>query len=147
MARETVRQSFDGRVFLDHAVRENGKLVRCADCSEAGQYYAILFGGIDMKAPDYAELLRLVLEVFRADRTELLEEIAPINAFIGAYLRLEALLKLGEHAKVLESISTFFGGMAEETGTLWEYREHHGSRDHGFASYALVAMRKALGVD
>lgn len=147
VTRETVQQSFDGRVFLDHAVRENGKLVRCADCSEAGQYYAILFGGIDMTAPDYAELRRLVLEVFRADRTELLEEIAPINAFIGAYLRLEALLKLGEYAKVLESISTFFGGMAEETGTLWEYREHHGSRDHGFASYALVAMRKALGID
>ena len=147
VAREAVRQSFDGRVFLDHAVRENGKLTRCGDCSEAGQYYAILFGGIDMHAPEYAGLRQLVLHTFRADRTELLEEIAPVNAFIGAYLRLEALLKMGENEKVLESLTTFFGGMAEETGTLWEYRERHGSRDHGFASYALVAMRKALGVD
>lgn len=56
VARETVRQSFDGRLFLDHAVREDGKLRRLSDCSEAGQYYAILFGGIDMTAPDYAEL-------------------------------------------------------------------------------------------
>ena len=146
VARETVRQSFDGRVFLDHAVRKDGGLMRCADCSEAGQYYAILFGGIDMKAPEYAELRHLVLEVFGADRTILLEEIAPINAFIGAYLRLEALLKMGENEAVLHSLTTFFGGMAGETGTLWEYRERHGSRDHGFASYALVAMRAALGI-
>ena len=146
VARETVRQSFDGRVFLDHAVRKDGGLMRCADCSEAGQYYAILFGGIDMKAPEYAELRHLVLEVFGADRTVLLEEIAPINAFIGAYLRLEALLKMGENEAVLHSLTTFFGGMAGETGTLWEYRERHGSRDHGFASYALVAMRAALGI-
>ena len=146
VARETVRQSFDGRVFLDHAVWKDGGLMRCADCSEAGQYYAILFGGIDMKTPEYAELRHLVLEVFGADRTVLLEEIAPINAFIGAYLRLEALLKMGENEAVLHSLTTFFGGMAGETGTLWEYRERHGSRDHGFASYALVAMRAALGI-
>ena len=146
VARETVRQSFDGRVFLDHAVRNDGVLTRCADCSEAGQYYAILFGGIDITAPGYAELRHLVLDVFGADRAVMLEEIAPINAFIGAYLRLEALLKMGEKAAVLQSLTTFFGGMAGETGTLWEYRERHGSRDHGFASYALVAMRKALGI-
>ena len=34
--------------------------------------------------------------------------------------------------------------MEQETGTLWEYRQGTGSRDHGFASYALVAMYKAL---
>ena len=133
-------------MFLDHAVRNDGVLTRCADCSEAGQYYAILFGGIDMTASGYAELRHLVLDVFGADRAVMLEEIAPINAFIGAYLRLEALLKMGEKAAVLQSLTTFFGGMAGETGTLWEYRERHGSRDHGFASYALVAMRKALGI-
>lgn len=147
VAREAVRQSFDGVKFLDHAVRQDGKLVRCNDCSEACQYYAILFADIDLKAPEYVELYRLVMHVFGANRTELLEEIAPINAFIGAYLRLEALLKLGEDQAVLDSLTTFFGGMAGETGTLWEYRERHGSRDHGFASYALVAMRRALGID
>ena len=99
-----------------------------------------------MTAPQYAELRRLVLEVFGSDRKILLDEIAPINAFIGAYLRLEALLKMGENRAVLDSLAGFFGGMAEETGTLWEYREHHGSRDHGFASYALVAMRQALNL-
>lgn len=147
VAKTAVEQSFDGRVFLDHAVRKDGRLQRCADCSEACQYYAILFGGIDLRAAEYAELKRMVLEVFCADRKVLLDEIAPVNAFIGAYLRLEALLRMGEDSAVLESLRSFFGCMTEETGTLWEYRERHGSRDHGFASYALVAMRKALHMD
>ena len=71
-------------------------------------------------------------------------EIFEVNAFIGAYLRLEALLKIGEYHLVLRDIDEFFGKMEIETGTLWEYRQRKGSRDHGFASYALVAIRKAI---
>ena len=142
----TVRQSFNGRVFLDHAVRdEQNRLIRQDDCSEACQYYAILFGGIDVQNdPQYKEFLRLVTKVFGAVRTEEIPEVVEVNAFIGAYLRLEALLKLGEKDLILRDIKGFFGHMEIETGTLWEYRQKKGSRDHGFASYALVAMMKAL---
>ncbi|HBF14865.1 MAG TPA: hypothetical protein DDW30_04130 [Clostridiales bacterium] len=147
VAKEAVRRSFDGRTFLDHAVREEGGLRLCRNCSETCQYYAILFGGVDLREPAYAELKHPVPEVFRADRTELLEEIIPVNAFIGAYLRLDVLLKLGENQRVLESLSAFFGDMVEKTGTLWELRQCRASLDHGFASYALVAMRRALGID
>lgn len=144
--RETVAQSFNGRVFLDHAVRdENGNLVRLDDCSEACQYYAILFGGFDLNDAKYAELKRLVTKVFTPARTEY-PEIHPVNAFIGAYLRLEVLMKLEEYDILLSDIVGFFGHMGESTATLWEYRERHGSRDHGFASLALVAIRKALGI-
>jgi alpha-L-rhamnosidase len=143
--RTAVEQSFDGRVFLDHAVRnEQGELVRKKHCSEACQYYAILFGGIDIREQKYAELRRLVLNVFSAERTEEHPDIAEINAFIGAYLRMETLLKMGEYDILLEDIKDFFGCMESVTGTLWEYRQRHGSRDHGFASYALVAMKRAL---
>lgn len=143
--RIAVEQSFNGTVFLDHAVRDyNCDLVRQNDCSEACQYYAILFGGIDVTEPKYKELHRLVLDVFRAERIEKHPEIAEINAFIGAYLRLEALLKLEEYDLVLRDLKEFFGNMEALTGTLWEYRSGNGSRDHGFASYALVAMVKAL---
>ena len=72
------------------------------------------------------------------------KEIAEINAFIGAYLRLEALLKLKKYDILLRDIKELFGNMEKTTGTLWEYRQRHGSRDHGFASYALVAMMKGL---
>ena len=55
--RKTVEQSCNGKGFLDHAVRDgNDLLVRCEDCSEAGQYYAVLFSGIDL---DIEVLLRL----------------------------------------------------------------------------------------
>ncbi len=145
VCKKTADQAFDGRVFLDHAVRdENGVLIRQPHCSEAGQYYAILFGNLDLADPKYAELLRLVRKVFGPIRKEEIPEIIPINAFIGAYLRLEALLKLKEYDLLLSDISAFFGQMDRDTGTLWEYRQRHGSRDHGFASYALVAMTEAL---
>ena len=144
--RETIKQSFNGRVFLDHAVRdESGALVRLDDCSEAGQYYAILFGGFDLNDPKYAELKHLVTKVFTPTRTEY-PEIHRVNAFIGAYLRLETLMKLGEYETLLSDVVGFFGHMGEMTETLWEYRERHGSRDHGFASFALVAIRRALGL-
>ena len=142
---ETIKQSFNGKVFLDHAVRDgNGKLIRPEDCSEAGQYYAILFGGIDLSDDKYSYLRRLVFDVFGAERSEPHPEIAEINAFIGAYLRIEALLKLEKYDILLRDIKELFGNMEKTTGTLWEYRERHGSRDHGFASFAAVAIQRAL---
>lgn len=139
-----VEQSFDGTMFLDHAVRDDkGVLVRQADCSEACQYYAILFGGIDIHSEKYAELKRRVLHAFGATRREQHPEVVEINAFIGAYLRLEALLKMKEYRLLLRDIEEFFGCMEQETGTLWEYRQHHGSRDHGFASYVVKVMNEA----
>jgi len=140
-----VEQSFNGTVFLDHSVRdENGILQLQDDCSEACQYYAILFAGIDLCDEKFAALRRLVLEVFGAERTEEHPEIAEINAFIGAYLRLEVLLKLKRYDLLLRDVKGLFGHMGMTTGTLWEYRQATGSRDHGFASYALVAIRTAL---
>lgn len=143
--KETVRQSFNGRYFLDHAIRdERGKLTLQNDSSEAGQYYAILFGGFDIHDKKYSELYHLITEVFAAERKVPMPEIFEINAFIGAYLRLEALLAIGEYDLVLRDVAEFFGKMEKETGTLWEYRQRKGSRDHGFASFALVALEKAM---
>ena len=140
-----VEQSFDGKLFRDHAVRdESGKLTLCDDISEICQYYAILFAGIDITDAKFAELRRLVREVFGAVRKEEMPEIEVINAFIGVYLRLEALLKIEEYDLVISDVESFFGHMEKLTGTLWENRFIHGSLDHGFASYAAVAMMKAL---
>jgi alpha-L-rhamnosidase len=139
-----VKQSFDGTMFLDHAIRnEDGVLIRQKDCSEACQYYAILFAGIDINDKKYAELRRRVLHAFGAIRREEHPDVAEINAFIGAYLRLEALIKMKEYKLLLRDVEEFFGCMEQETGTLWEYRQHHGSRDHGFASYVVKVMNEA----
>lgn len=141
---KAVQQSFNGRFFLDHAVRdEEGKLCIQEHSSEACQYYAILFGGIDIHSKEYQELKHLVLSVFSPNRKNAMPEIFEVNAFIGAYLRMEVLLKMEEYELVLRDIEAFFGRMEEKTGTLWEYREFKGSQDHGFASYALVVISKA----
>lgn len=142
-----VEQSFNGRYFLDHAIRDkDGKLCRQEEhSSEACQYYAILFGGIDIHSEKYGELKHLVRNVFTPERGEdEMPEIFRVNAFIGAYLRMETLLKMEEYELVLQNIEGFFGKMEEYTETLWEYRQYKGSQDHGFASYVLVVIEEAL---
>ena len=139
-----VEQSYNGQYFLDHALRDElGNLCLQSHSSEACQYYAILFGGIDWNEPRFAPLKELVVTVFTPDRLDAMPQIIPVNAFIGAYLRIEALLKMGEYTLLLENIRDFFGKMEQRTGTLWEYRQLKGSYDHGFASYAVAAAMKA----
>ena len=64
----------------------------------------------------------------------------PVNAFIGFYLKMWALMKMGEKELLASVVKEFFGGMVESTGTLWEYAQRRGSHDHGFASFAAVAI-------
>ena len=142
--RVAIGQSYKDGLFFDHAKREGGRLVRQNDCSEICQYYALLFADIDIGEEKYAPLRDMIFNFFGAGRKEKLEEIEPINAFIGVYLRIEALLKLGAYDTALADIRGFFGEMEELTGTLWEFRERKGSRDHGFASYALVAIKRCM---
>ena len=141
----TIADSFDGTRFYDHAVRNrSGVLVLQKDCSEIAQYYAILFGGFDINDEKYAAFKHLVTKQCYADSTEMPADMEPINAFIGVYLRLAALLHIKEYDLALDDVRAFFGQMEALTGTLWEYRQRNGSRDHGFASYALVAILRAL---
>lgn len=144
--RIAAEQSFDGEVFIDHAVRdEHGALVRTRNSSEAGQYYAALFGGINLEDARYAALKAHILNGFDAFAVDLGDRgFVPVNAFIGRYLRMMTLEKMGEKALLLENIRAFFGGMASLTGTLWEYKEQKGSYDHGFASYVAPLLLWAI---
>ena len=140
----TAALSFDGELFTDNAVRdENGVLRNTGNTSEAGQYYALLFGNIDWNEPKYEKLKAFVRNNFQG-AADTGRRFVPVNAFIGLYLRLKTLLQLEQYELLLADVVDFFGGMAEKTGTLWEYREMKGSYDHGFASYAAYAMCVAL---
>ncbi len=142
---KAVKASFNGSYFQDHSKRDkNGVLQLQPQASQACQYYALLFGDLDMKAPEYAELLDMILHKFDPDIPMNVPAIMDVNAFIGAYLRLEALLKLEQYELALTDVKKFFGSMADKTGTLWENRDIKGSNDHGFASYALVVIQKAM---
>jgi alpha-L-rhamnosidase len=93
---KTAALSFDGEVFIDNAVLgEDGRLHNTRNSSEAGQYYAMLFGELDLSDARYARLMQYVRDSFASfDQTG--REFVPVNAFIGLYLRLWLLMRLGE---------------------------------------------------
>ena len=131
--------SFDGEVFIDNATLTDGVLVNTRNSSEAGQYYAILFGAFDINSPKYAKLKAHIFDNFKNFNTEG-RGFVPVNAFIGFYLKMCALMKMGERELLEKVVKDFFGGMVESTGTLWEYAQRKGSHDHGFASFAAIAI-------
>ena len=91
-----------------------------------------------MDAPEYKGLKENVLTGFKKRRDDG-RVFVPVNAFIGFYLRICVLMKLGEKEVLRQDLKEFFGGMVSSTGTLWEYKERKGSYDHGFASLAAMA--------
>ena len=132
--------SFNGEVFVDHAVRdENGALVNQKHVSEACQYYAMLYGGVDIEAPKYARLKQYVVDNFASfDAGEY--RFCPINAFIGLYLRMNVLMNMGDCKLLADNVESFCLHMSRTTGTLWEYKDGKGSLDHGFASYVSLTI-------
>ena len=140
VASKTAELSFDGEVFIDNAVLDSDqKLINTRNSSEAGQYYALLFGNIDINDAKYSRLKTHIFENFaNFDLTG--REFVPVNAFIGFYLKMWALMNMGERELLCSTIKSFFGGMVESTGTLWEYKQRHGSHDHGFAAFAAVVI-------
>ena len=144
ISKKTAELSFDGKLFTDNAIRdENNTLVNTGNSSEACQYYALIFADIDLEDKKYSVLNNYFRTNF-ANAPGDSRNFVPVNAFIGLYLRLKAELKLKEYDMILKDVISFFGEMADLTGTLWEYRQRTGSFDHGFASYAAYAMCTAL---
>ncbi len=141
----TVEKSFDGKYFVDHAVRDkNGVLVNKTDTSEAGQYYAMLFGGINIFDPKYAYILQGICTQYEVND----REFVPVNAFIGFYLKQASLLKYEElYTPLKNAVLDFFAPMIATTETFWEYKQNYGSRDHGFASYATIPLTVIDGID
>ncbi len=138
-----VASSFNGELFTDNAVITENSQENTGNISEACQYYTILFGGIDINDLKYEKLKSHVLNGF--EKVKIANaNFVPVNAFIGLYLRIDTLLKMGEYQLLINELDGFFGGMASKTGTLWEYRQMKGSFDHGFASYAAVAIHEAF---
>ncbi|HOX08047.1 MAG TPA: hypothetical protein PK280_16735 [Planctomycetota bacterium] len=141
------RQSFDGRFFVDNAVRENGRLRVTRNRSEVCQYYAFFFG--TATPGSHGRLWRRLLTDFgpKRKRTGAFPEIHPAAPFIGNVLRLELLSRSGLVRQMLEESVGYLLYMAERTGTLWEMAEETASCNHGFASHtAHMLYRDVLGL-
>ena len=138
--RTVLDMSFDGEVFVDQAQRgEDGQLHNLRNVSEACQYYAVLYGNLDLDDAKYTALKAHIMDGFKhfnlKDR-----KFCPINAFIGLYLRMNVLMNLGDRQLLADNMKEFFSDMCDATNTLWENRTTKGSLDHGFASYVLLTL-------
>lgn len=126
--------AFNGKFFVDNAFRINGRLERNTEWTETCQYYAFYFGFADKERnPNLYETMFEKIRTYRFVGDEY-PNMYPSDAFIGVYLKLDYLYKIGNYGILLEEIKNYFSYQAEETGTLWEYREPRASCCHGFAS-------------
>lgn len=147
--RQKIRsQSFDGKFFVDNAVRaENGALQVTRNRTETCQYYAFFF---DVATPStHKALWKKLTTAFGPgrDREKVYSEIHPSNAFIGFFLRMDILSRYGRHDLVLDQLYKTYLPMAEKTGTLWEHKDTSASCNHGFASHvAHILYRDVLGI-
>lgn len=134
---------FDG-FFRDHAVRdESGNLKLVPEhVTESCQYYAF-FTKTATKFT-HPKLWKTLVDEFGPGRMEkgLHVDVAPSNAFMGLYIRLDLLSEEGDRDTVLSNIEGFFIHMAKTTGTLWEDKDGAASCNHGFASHVLVWLDK-----
>ncbi|MBC9795734.1 hypothetical protein IBL28_07140 [Sinomicrobium sp. FJxs] len=142
------KQSFNGKFFVDNAVRDKeGNLRPTSNISEVGQYYAFFF---DLATPEsYPELWGKLTTEFGPDRDDkaVYPNVFKANAFIGNYLRMEILYRYGLSDQMLKEMKGYFLNMANLTGTLWEHMDTHASCNHGFASYlGHLLYQGALGI-
>jgi alpha-L-rhamnosidase len=146
--RETIEtQAFDGRFFIDNAVREAGQLTPTTNRSEVCQYMAFYFG---VATPDtHPELWQTLVKDFGPQRkaSGAHPDVHPANAFIGHQLRFELLSREARGSQILSEAVDSWLFMADRTGTLWEHDAPHASCNHGFASHAAhVLYRDVLGL-
>ena len=142
--REIVRRlSYDGICFHDQAVRDgDGKRVRVPEAkTETCQYYAF-FTSLAHPETD-AALWELVVRELGPNRRGH-EDMAPSDAFIGYLLRLDVLARYGRGSELIASMKAYYGRMASESGTLWEFADGHDSRCHAIGGYLAVLLVKAL---
>jgi alpha-L-rhamnosidase len=141
------KQSFDGKFFVDNAVRKDGKLQVTRNRSEVCQYFAFFF---DIATPEsHGELWHTLCQEFGPQRkeTKAFPEVHMANAFVGNVLRLEILSRYGRCQQILDESIGYNLYMAERTGTLWENDGDYASCNHGFASHvAHMLYRDVLGL-
>ena len=143
--RETIRRrSFDGRYFHDQEIKgKDGRYTLNPDRTETCQYYAF-FTGVATKTT-HADLWRRMVTGFGPGRTS--DGVYPSDMFFGRLLRFDLLARDGHAANTASEIKNYLLGMAEKSGTLWEFADGHDSRCHAFAAYAaMLLVRDVAGL-
>lgn len=139
------QRSLRGRFFTDHEIIEDGQYQNPGHSSEVCQYYAFFTGAADFQTD--RKLWDTLVSQFGPNRpADCYPEVAPANAFIGDYLRLELLYLDGQTDRLLLDLQQYFSPMQARTGTLWEHNFPSASCCHGFASHVLYWLANIYGV-
>ncbi|MBQ0102371.1 MAG: hypothetical protein KBT31_06215, partial [Firmicutes bacterium] len=130
-------QSKSGMFYADHAVRKDGRLVSTDDFTETAQYYAFFFGIADRE--NDPELFGFLFDELKVNgiKNSRYPFVHPSNMFIGDVLRLDYLHRIGRKRQAVDECLSIFGGMAEKTGTIWEFDSTLASCCHAFASVSV----------
>lgn len=120
--------SYNGKVFIDNAIRTDGRLELTEHVSELCQTFAMFFQ-VGCTTQDFQEDFK-----HHFQNMENGKEIAPAAMFIGEILRLMVLFEMEEYELLLEECKERFLAMAEKTGTIWEFFEQTASCNHGFGA-------------
>ncbi len=142
--------SFNGEFFRDNALRVDGKLKKTENYSETCQYYAMFFGFTSSEK--YAALNERMVRDFGCTRDDerVYPQVYKSNMFIGNYLRLAILCRMGRYEEIVKECKPLFLGMANLTETLWENvapkegKPIGGSCCHGFTSAVAAYLVQAL---
>ena len=143
-----LKQSYNGKFFVDNAIRKDGDLSVTENHSEVCQYFAFFFNIVNPES--HPELWGKLRDEFGPGRkkTKAYREVHMANAFVGNYLRLELLNRYGRSKQLKEELAGYFLYMARQTGTLWENIGTNASCNHGFASHVAHCLyRDVLGVE
>ena len=129
-------QSFNGEMFEDNRVRENGQLNLKGHISETCQYYAFFFDVADKES--YPALYE---RLFAKERKYLISEMPNLpesNVIVGLILRMELLMRYGLQGTLEAECKEIFLKMADRTSTLWEHNGIRASCNHGLSAIAAV---------
>ena len=122
--------SFNGKLYIDNAIRKNGKLeVVKEHTSETCQYYALYFNITDNKA--FADFVKNELGPNRKDQYP---DIPKSCSFIGNFLRWLWLKSIGENDFIKAEAIDYFHKRVIYTATVWEKENADSSCNHAFAS-------------
>ena len=140
-----IEKSFDGLLFREHSVQENGKWILPTDFTETCQYYAFFLG--IAKEKEFPKTYRLAFEETTPTGEEVLLPdgiLHKANTFIGNFLRFSYLAQTERYLQLLKEITDYFYSMATRTGTLWESKFAHCSCNHGFTAVVSEWIVKAV---
>ncbi len=131
--------AWNGRWFVDHAVRVDGQLQAQTEATETCQYYAFHFGAANPM--DHADLWNILLSEF-GPAPSASSEIpwARSNFLPGFHLRFDLLAHHKQRDRLIAEAESYLSTMAKKTGTLWEHNDTRASCCHAFAAHILFCL-------